>query len=127
VRNYDEDLPANTIRAWAIGLILATLGSGINSLLSLRQPTIVITSFAIQLIAYPLGRVWDRIMPDKQYEIYGAKFNLKPGRFNYKEHTVIVVMANSSFGGGAIYSTDVLVTQMVFYGQNFGYASKTDV
>lgn len=53
VRNYDEDLPCNTIRAWVIGLILTTVGSGINMLFSLRNPSIYITTFVIQLVAYP--------------------------------------------------------------------------
>ncbi len=31
-------------------------------------------------------------------------------------------MANAAYAGNAIYATDVLVSQMVFYGQNFGWA-----
>ncbi|KAK2850700.1 hypothetical protein FQN49_005400, partial [Arthroderma sp. PD_2] len=30
VRNYDEDLPASTVRAWSIGMFLTTFGSGLN-------------------------------------------------------------------------------------------------
>ncbi|SZF03594.1 unnamed protein product [Blumeria hordei] len=122
VRNYDEDLPANTIRAWTIGLILTTLGAGINCLFSLRNPSISITTYAVQLIAFPIGRGWDLIMPNKVFHIFGHQVNLKPGNFNYKEHTVIVCMANAAYAGGAIYATDVLVSQKVFYGQDFGWA-----
>lgn len=75
---------------------------------------------AIQLIAYPLGLGWDLIFPDHEFNVFGLKFNLKPGKFNIKEHTIIVVMANAGYANGAIYATDVLVSQMVFYGQNFG-------
>lgn len=42
-----------------------------------------------------------------------------------KEHTIIVVMANASFGGGAAYATDILLAQEVFYGQYFGWVSST--
>ena len=38
-----------------------------------------------------------------------------------KEHTIIVVMANASFGGGAAYATDILLAQEVFYKQFFGW------
>lgn len=38
-----------------------------------------------------------------------------------KEHTIIVVMANASFAGGAAYATDILLAQEVFYGQYFGW------
>lgn len=94
VRNYDVDLPANTIRAWVIGLILCTVGSAVNMLFSLRNPSITITTYVIQLIAYPIGRGWDVLVPDREFMLMGIKLNLKPGRFNFKEHTVIVAMSN---------------------------------
>jgi hypothetical protein len=96
VRNYDVDLPANTIRAWVIGMLLCTLGSGINMLFSLRNPTVSITTYVIQLIAYPIGLGWDLVMPDRVWTVFGLKFNLRPGRFNYKEHVIIVAMSNVS-------------------------------
>ncbi|TQS34991.1 hypothetical protein Golomagni_04603 [Golovinomyces magnicellulatus] len=120
VRNYDQDLPANTVRAWTIGLLLTTIGSGVNCLFSLRNPSIAITTFAIQLISFPLGRGWDLIMPDRQFQIGRLKFNLRPGRFNFKEHAIIVCMANAAYAGSAIYATDVLISQQVYYKQNFG-------
>lgn len=96
VRNYDVDVPANTIRAWVIGLILCTVGSGVNMLFSLRNPSISITTYVIQLIAYPIGRGWDLVMPDREWTLFGIKFNLRPGKFNHKEHVVIVAMSNVS-------------------------------
>jgi len=94
VRNYDVDMPANTIRAWTIGLLLCTIGSAVNMLLSLRNPTIMLSTFVIQLIAYPIGKCWDLIFPDRVYNLFGLKFNLRPGPFNFKEHVIIVVMSN---------------------------------
>lgn len=87
-------MPANTIRAWTIGMLLCTIGSGVNMLLSLRNPSVVITTFVIQLVAYPIGRFWDVIFPDREFNVCGVKFNFKPGPFNYKEHVIIVVMSN---------------------------------
>lgn len=55
VRNYDEDVPANTIRAWIIGLIATTLVSAVNLLFSLRNPSISIYVYVVQLLAYPVG------------------------------------------------------------------------
>ncbi len=106
VRNYDVDVPANTIRAWVIGMILCTLGSGVNMLFSLRNPNISITTYVIQLIAYPIGLAWDLVMPDRQWNLFGLRFNLKPGRFNYKEHVIIVAMSNvSHFPHATIFTT----------------------
>ncbi|KAI2637584.1 small oligopeptide transporter [Hypomontagnella submonticulosa] len=121
VRNYDVELPANTIRAWVIGFILCTIGSAVNMLFSLRNPTIQITTYVIQLVAYPIGLGWDMIFPDRQFNVFGVKFNFKPGRFNFKEHVIIVVMSNAAYGGGFLYATDVLIAQQVFYKQNFGW------
>ena len=62
VRNYDEpDLPANTIRAWVIGIILTTVCSSINLLFSLRNPSIIVTTYCVQLVAYPVGLAWDMV------------------------------------------------------------------
>lgn len=90
------DLPANTVRAWVIGLLLCTIGSAINMLFSLRNPSVTINTYVVQLVAYPVGLAWDLVMPDRQWNLFGLKFNLRPGRFNYKEHVVIVVMSNVS-------------------------------
>ncbi|KAK8851665.1 small oligopeptide transporter [Apiospora arundinis] len=121
VRNYDEDLPANTVRAWVIGMLLCTIGSAVNMLFSLRNPGISVTTYVIQLVAYPLGLGWDLIFPDRVFNLFGLKFNLKPGRFNYKEHVVITVMSNAAYGGGFLYATDVLITQQFWYKQHFGW------
>lgn len=96
MRNYDVEVPVNTIRAWAIGLFICTVGSGVNMLFSLRNPTVLLTTYVIQLIAYPIGLGWDLIFPDREFNVLGVKFNLKPGRFNVKEHVVIVCMSNVS-------------------------------
>ena len=37
VRNWDEDMPSNTLRAWVIGMLMVTLGSAMNMLFSLRN------------------------------------------------------------------------------------------
>jgi len=66
-------------------------------LLSLRNPSILLTTLTIQLVAYPLGLGWDLIFPDKVINLFGLKFNFRPGPFNYKEHVVIVVMSNVCF------------------------------
>ena len=65
-------------------------------LFSLRNPSVAITTYVIQLISYPIGIGWDLVMPDREFNLWGLRFNLKPGKFNYKEHVVIVVMSNVS-------------------------------
>ncbi|RAL15004.1 small oligopeptide transporter, OPT family [Aspergillus homomorphus CBS 101889] len=122
VPNYDEGGHTNTIRAWTIGLIFATIGSALNMLFSMRNPYIVIPSYVAQVVAYPVGMAWAKVMPNKVFSLFGLQFNLNPGPFSKKEHALIVIMANATFGGGAAYATDVLLAQRAFYKQHFGWA-----
>ncbi|KAL1579527.1 Oligopeptide transporter [Candida albicans] len=113
----DPTLPQNTIRAWVIGLILTTVGCGMNMLFSFHSPSFAITTFVTSILAWPIGNFWAWIVPD--WKIFGASLN--PGPFNVKEHTIITIMANVSFGTGAAYATDILLAQNMFYKSNFGW------
>lgn len=118
VRNYDEDLPCNTVRAWAIGLLLVCMGASMNTLFSLRQPSIGLGALIAQILAWPMGHSWAKVMPKRQFKTFGLMWSLNPGPFNIKEHSIIVVMASVSFS--VAYATDVILAQLIFYKQNFG-------
>ncbi|KAI8947659.1 OPT oligopeptide transporter protein-domain-containing protein [Xylaria longipes] len=118
VRNFDEDLPCSTIRAWTIGLSLTFVGAALNTLFSLRAPSIGIGPLIAQIVAWVMGRVWERVVPKKQITLFGVTCDLNPGPFNIKEHSIIVVMASVSFS--VAYATDIILAQLVFYKQNFG-------
>ncbi|SMR63530.1 unnamed protein product [Zymoseptoria tritici ST99CH_3D1] len=111
VRNYDEDVPTSTLRAWTIGLLLTTVVSGCNALFFLRYPIVSISTYVVQLIAYPMGVAWAKVMPNTT--IFGIRVN--PGPFNVKEHVIIVAMANAAFGGGTGYFVDTVVSIEKFY------------
>ncbi|WPH02280.1 Hypothetical protein R9X50_00513600 [Acrodontium crateriforme] len=115
VRNYDEDVPASTFRAWFIGMLMTTVISGVNALFYLRYPSIVVTSYVVQLISYPMGLLMARFLPNRVFSLFGFKFNLNPGPFNVKEHIIIVAMANAAYGGGTGYFVDTVVTLRSFY------------
>ncbi|KAK7511312.1 OPT family small oligopeptide transporter [Phyllosticta citriasiana] len=118
VPNIDEEMPANTIRAWTLGLLLTVFGASVNTIFSLRQPAISIGTIVAQLISYFLGNLWARFLPSKQHTTFGIKWNLNPGPFNVKEHSIIVVMAGVSYG--VAYATDIILAQVSFYKQDFG-------
>lgn len=101
-------------------MLLTTFGSGLNLLFSLRAPSIIITSMIALLIAYPLGVGWAKVMPTRTFSTFGSQWSLNPGPFSLKEHALIVIMANASFGSGFAYFADTLTAQRAFYGQNFG-------
>ncbi|KAI9712345.1 MAG: hypothetical protein M1820_001558 [Bogoriella megaspora] len=118
VPNYDEDTPANILRTWVLGLTLAAIGAAANTISSLRQPTVNLSAIFAQLASYFLGIAWARIIPFRQYSIFGLKYNTNPGAFDIKEHGVIVAMAEVSFTIAC--ATDIILAQISFFKQNFG-------
>lgn len=118
VRNYDEDVPCNTVRAWTIGLTLVVVGASMNTLFSLRAPSIGLGALIAQIIAWPMGHGWAKVMPERKFRTFGLTWSLNPGPFNIKEHSIIVVMASVSFS--VAYATDIILAQLVFYKQDFG-------
>ncbi|GJN67455.1 small oligopeptide transporter, OPT family [Purpureocillium lilacinum] len=113
----DVDVPCNTIRSWTIGALLCTIVAGCNILLTLRRSPISIGSTVVQLIAYPLGTGWAKYMPAATFKVFGRTFELNPGPFNIKEHTIITIM--TAAGSSVSYSIDILLAQEVFYKQFF--------
>lgn len=112
----DPEMPVSTLRAWVIGIVFTMLGSGINQFFSMRYPSVTITSIVAQLLAYPIGCFMAQILPVKTIRLFGRwDFVINPDHnFNVKEHTIITVMSNLSFG--ASWATDVIQAQKAFYG-----------
>ncbi|KZW01241.1 OPT-domain-containing protein [Exidia glandulosa HHB12029] len=86
----DPTLPCSTLRAWVIGLILACGGAACNQFFSPRQPKIVLSVYTAQVLAYPLGTLWARFIPNA-FSIPmpfsgGKRLELNPGPFTQKEH-----------------------------------------
>lgn len=90
----DPDLPCGTIRVYVIGLAFVVLVAFINQLFSVRQPAISIGSAVVQLLAFPVGRAAERVLPDIGVTLFGVRHSLNPGPFNKKEHMLISIMAN---------------------------------
>ncbi|PYH89621.1 OPT oligopeptide transporter family [Aspergillus ellipticus CBS 707.79] len=120
----DPEVSANTFRAWFLGMVSTIIFTGVNQFFTLRYPTINIYSLVAQLLSYPCGVFLAKVLPTRQWNLLGWKFTLNPGPFNQKEHMLITVMANVSFGGpnGTAYVTYIfqilvtLSTQLLGYG-----------
>lgn len=84
----------------------------------MRYPSVTISSLVAQLIAYPVGCGLARILPVKTIRIFGKwNFVINPdNHFNIKEHTIVTIMSNLSFG--ASWATDIIQAQKAFYGQD---------
>ncbi|TFY70229.1 hypothetical protein EVG20_g2771 [Dentipellis fragilis] len=116
VANFDDpSMPVSTIRAWMIGLFWAILLPGINQFFHFRYPSILVSGLVAQLVAFPMGRLWARVMP--RFAIFGVSIN--PGPFTIKEHVLVTVMAG--VGAQAAYATDIIAVQRVYYKQDFNF------
>ncbi|OAA55787.1 small oligopeptide transporter [Niveomyces insectorum RCEF 264] len=103
----DPDMPVNTFRAWFLGIIFVMLGSGVNQFFSLRYPGVHIVALVAELLAFPLGVLLANVLPL-------GRFN-PDRRFNIKEHAMVTIMSNASFGFGSADSTN-LIQAARFYG-----------
>ncbi|RFU28603.1 hypothetical protein B7463_g7733, partial [Scytalidium lignicola] len=101
----DPGLPVNTIRMWSIGIIFTVIGSGLNQFFNLRQPSVTISPLVAQLITYPVGCAWAKFLP--------IGFFNPDHHFNIKEHVLITIIANVSFGSAS--ATQVIEAIVKFY------------
>ncbi|GMG04871.1 unnamed protein product [Aspergillus oryzae] len=107
-----------TLRMWVLGIGFCIVVSGLNTLYTLRNPSITISSAVVLLLAYPLGKLWEKAIPSWNVPLGAWSFNLNPGPFN-KKHILVYVMSNLS-----IYvrlGADVLTEQQMFFGYKAGW------
>ena len=78
--------------------------------LKLNIPSAVGSNVA-QLLAYPAGKLFDTVLPNWSFNVFGRTISLNPGPFNMKEHMVITIMANVGFG--APYTNYVVFVQYI--------------
>jgi len=126
VDNHDDPtIPSSTIRAWVIGLCFSVIMAFVNQLFSPRMPGISIGATVAQLLAYPLGKFCERVLPDWGVTLFGTRHSLNPGHFSRKEHMLITIMASVSMR--LPYTTSIVMTQYLpqFFNQpyaaSFGY------
>ncbi|KAM7215333.1 OPT oligopeptide transporter [Rhypophila decipiens] len=126
VDNHDNpSTPCSTVRAWVIGLFFSFFLAFINQLFSIRQPAISIEANVVQLLAFPMGKAWEKWVPDYRFRLFGQEHSLNPGPFNKKEHMLIAIMANTA--KSLPYTQYIVWTQVLpqyfnqQYARSFGY------
>ncbi|KAI6779433.1 uncharacterized protein J7T54_005247 [Emericellopsis cladophorae] len=118
VPNHDDPgMPVSTIRAWVIGIFFSACIAFINGFFEIRQPAITVTSNVPQLLAYPLGKLLEKILPDVGFTLFGVRHSLNPGPFNRKEHMLVTLMA--SIAKNSPYTNHIVWTQYLYFGQKW--------
>ncbi|KAH7013712.1 small oligopeptide transporter [Ilyonectria destructans] len=121
VRNTDGKEVANTVRAWVLGMIFVTIGAALNMFLSMRSPAINFPALVVQLLVYPLGCFWAKVVTTRVFNTFGVRWTFNPGPFTIKEHVVVTLMSNVSIS--YTYSTNALLALQgkPFYNVNLGW------
>ncbi|KAG1850523.1 OPT oligopeptide transporter protein-domain-containing protein [Suillus tomentosus] len=113
----DPSIPCNSFRAWVIGLAWAILISGLNQFFFFRYPAVNISSIAAQLLSFPVGRAWAKVVPNVR--VLGIQLN--PGPFSIKEHVLVTIMATVAGSCAYFDRTDIIAVQRVYYGQTYSF------
>ncbi|KAF9275129.1 hypothetical protein BGZ68_000110 [Mortierella alpina] len=114
VSNVDDtSLPYNTFRMWFLGLLWTCIISFVNQFFYLRQTTISIGYSVVALLSLPMGHCMARVLPTRQFSIFGWSFSLNPGPFSIKEHVLIGTMV--ACNSGTAYAVDIVILQKIWY------------
>ncbi|GAO19985.1 uncharacterized protein UV8b_03347 [Ustilaginoidea virens] len=111
-----------TFRVFVMGTIFSIAGSAIEQFFALRMPTINMSPYMVQLVSMPFGVLLAKALPARTFgQGTWWAFSLNPGPFTQKEHLLIAMMGNVTFGArlsGAYINSIVQVLKLpVFYGE----------
>ncbi|GAA6030608.1 hypothetical protein NBRC10512_007749 [Rhodotorula toruloides] len=104
----DPSLPTLTPRVWILGTLLCVFGAAVSQLFFFKSNAPSFSSFFIILIAHPLGKWMDRLLPD----------TLRRGTWNKKEHMLVGILAGS--GASAAYAGEIISVQDLYYHSDLG-------
>ncbi|KAJ4305971.1 hypothetical protein N0V88_000761 [Collariella sp. IMI 366227] len=113
----DPTLPVSTFRAWFLGIVSTAIFAGILQFFQLHSPPVFLSAYVVIIVTLPAGHFMARVLPTREFNLFGFSFTLNPGPFNHKEHTIIAIMASlvSAFDNGSL-ASDVYVAFDKFLG-----------
>ncbi|KAK9483826.1 OPT oligopeptide transporter protein-domain-containing protein [Lipomyces starkeyi] len=120
----DPTTPAETIRAYFLGILWVAVGGFVNEFFSLRQPTLSLQSAVLQILLYPCGKFLQYTLPDWGFTFRGTRHSLNPGPWTYKEQMFSTIMVNVGSGGSNFMGYVVTLKLDMFFGQkwvSFGF------
>ncbi|KAF9094206.1 hypothetical protein BGX23_002366 [Mortierella sp. AD031] len=109
----DPHMPCNTFRMWFLGLLWTCIISFVNQFFYLRQTQISLSYSVVALLSLPMGHFLARVLPTRDFNLFGWRFSLNPGPFSVKEHVLIGTM--TACNTGTAYAVDIVILQKVFY------------
>jgi OPT family small oligopeptide transporter len=120
----DPDIPCETMRAYFLGLFWAILGTCNNTFFNSRFPGIGVGSSVIQILLFPCGKLFEKVLPDWGFSIRGTRYSLNPGVWTYKEQMFATITFNVAIYTTNCYTMILVQKSPLFYGNewvNAGY------
>lgn len=120
----DESLPVETFRAYFFGFFWTILGAGVNEFFSHRKPLISLTAPVMQILLYPCGKFFERVLPNRVFKLGKVSVNFNPGPWSYKEQMFATIIFNVSTNYTYVAHNIYVQKLKVFYGNDwldFGY------
>ncbi len=112
-----------TIRMYVIGIIYANAGSLVGVFFTNRFPSISLPFLSLQLLIYPTGKLFEYILPDWGFTLFGTRHSLNPGPWTFKEQMLATQMMSAV--DGAPNSFSVVTQQKALFkfewADSFGY------
>ena len=99
----DPSVPAETLRAYVLGMVFMAGSTTINTFFAPRQPTINIPSNVLQLLLAPCGMFCARCLPDWSLRLGKRTIRLNPGPWSFKEQVFATIMFSVAGGAGSVY------------------------
>ncbi|KAK9357512.1 OPT oligopeptide transporter protein-domain-containing protein [Lipomyces starkeyi] len=101
----DPTIPAETLRAYILGF------SGL--------PALHLSTRFIQILIYPSGKLFERILPRATVNVFGKRLSLNNGRWTYKEQMFVTIMTNVGAGSSNFMNYVVVLKLSMFFGLDF--------
>lgn len=91
-----------------------------------RQPGLYINPLVAQFVAHPLGVLLSKILPRRQFMLFGQLCSFNPGPWTVKEHVIVTMMATVSLPTATAVDIILAVKLPVFFddpvlGGNYGF------
>ncbi|RDW77488.1 hypothetical protein BP6252_05541 [Coleophoma cylindrospora] len=109
----DFSEPILTFRFWFLSTFWLVVGCGISSFYYFKPYQISLSSYAVQLLSWGMGSAMSTYLPTRVFNTFGYKWSLNPGKWNAKEHALIVV---AYWGSGCVITTYANTVDSVTYG-----------
>lgn len=91
VADKRDSEPILTFRFWVLSTFWLIIGCGISSFYYFKPYQISLSSYAVQLLSWGMGSSMHKYLPTRVFNTFGYKWSLNPGKWNAKEHALIVV------------------------------------